>query len=72
MIEEFLHFVWECKLFNSNALQIMDGDSLAIHQFEKYNFTSGPDFSEAQITAGESKWAGSAEIHLKSSDWHRH
>ena len=72
MIEDFLHFVWEYKLFNSNALQTMDGESLAIHQFGKHNFSSGPDFSEAQITVGETKWAGSVEIHLKSSDWHRH
>ena len=31
-----------------------------------------PDFLQAEIKIGELHWAGSVELHLKSSDWYRH
>jgi len=36
------------------------------------NRSSGPDFSEARIRFGQTTWAGSVEIHLRSSDWYAH
>lgn len=72
MVEDFLHFVWEHKLFNLSALHTTEGEAIIIHHSGFHNFSSGPDFSEAQITIGETKWAGSVEIHLRSSDWQKH
>jgi hypothetical protein len=72
MVEDFLHFVWEHKLFNSNELRTTLGEPITIHNSGSHNFSSGPDFSEAQISIGDTKWAGSVEIHIKSSDWHKH
>ena len=72
MKEEVLQFVWNHKLFNTSQLHTVDGEQLAIVQQGIQNTISGPDFSEAQIIIGHTKWAGSVEIHLKSSDWEKH
>jgi len=72
MVEDFLHFVWEHKLFNSNELKTTEGKTIVIHASGAHNFSSGPDFAEAQISIGDTKWVGSVEIHLKSSDWQKH
>ena len=72
MVEDFLHFVWEHKLFNLNELKTVEGEHVTIYFSGSHNHSSGPDFSEAQITIGDTKWVGSVEIHLKSSDWLKH
>jgi hypothetical protein len=72
MKEEVIQFVWNHKLFNTTQLLTIDGESISILHQGFQNFISGPDFSEAQIIIGKTKWAGSVEIHLKSSDWEKH
>ncbi len=70
--EEFLHHVWKLKLFDFNDLKTVDDESVDLIHSGVHNHHSGPDFSNARIRIGETLWAGSVEIHKKSSDWYAH
>lgn len=48
------------------------GDALVIEKPGTLNHHQGPDFTEATIRIGTTKWVGNIEIHLQSSDWHKH
>ncbi|MFM9826670.1 DUF2851 family protein [Flavobacterium sp.] len=72
MKEEFLHYLWKFKKFDTLNLKTFDGDKITIINSGQYLELSGPDFFNAQITIGNQKWAGNVEIHLKSSDWYVH
>ena len=70
--EEFLHHIWENKLFYNNQSQTTSKESLTILDVGKRNSDSGPDFFNAKIKIEETIWAGNVEIHKKSSDWKKH
>ena len=72
--EDFLHFIWKFRLFNSPSLQCHPHGKLQIVNPGLLNRNAGPDFMEAKLRIDETLWAGHVEIHLKSSDWllHRH
>ncbi len=72
MKEEFLHFVWQYQYFSSVNLATTQGKEIIIIEKGTYNNDAGADFSDASIQIGEEKWRGDVEIHLKSSDWHKH
>jgi hypothetical protein len=72
MTEEFLQFVWEQKLFNTDNLKTVTGKNLEIIDVGKLNNDSGPDFFNARIKIDETIWAGNIEIHRMASDWYRH
>ena len=74
MKEEFLHYVWKYKLYQSNSLKTQNGEKIEILNSGIHNFDSGPDFFNAKVKIGDTIWAGNIEIHLKSSDWlvHKH
>jgi hypothetical protein len=72
MTEEFLQFVWEQKLFNTENLKTISGKNLEIIDAGKLNNDSGPDFFNARIKIDDTIWAGNIEIHRLSSDWYRH
>ncbi len=72
MKEEFLHFVWQHRLFRNGCLQTVSGETLEIISTGTHNFDSGPDFFNAKIRIGRTIWAGNVEIHFKSSDWYLH
>jgi hypothetical protein len=36
------------------------------------NSDSGPDFHNALLKIADTTWAGHVELHLNSSDWHKH
>ncbi len=72
MKEDFLHFLWKFKLFNSVDLKTTEGESVQVLKSGLHNHDSGPDFSHAKILIGEKEWSGNLEIHLKSSDWYKH
>lgn len=67
-----MHFVWKHKLFNARQLMTTNGDPIVIQNSGIHNDSSGPDFHEARVTIGDTQWAGSIEIHVKSSDWMLH
>ena len=72
--EEFLHFIWQFRLFNTTKLYTAAGEQIEIIQTGILNKNAGPDFSEAKLKIGHTLWVGNVEIHLKSSDWllHQH
>ncbi len=72
MTEAFLQFIWQQQLFDKNDLRTTDDEKIGIiHQGFK-NSDAGPDFYNAKIRVGEQLWAGTVEIHVKSSDWYKH
>ncbi len=72
MKEEFLHYVWQYKLFETGNLKTTDNQEIKIIKSGQLNSNSGPDFFNAQIKIGDTIWAGNIEIHLKSSEWNHH
>ncbi|MDP4225214.1 MAG: DUF2851 family protein [Bacteroidota bacterium] len=72
MDEEFLQYIWKCKLFDSTMLTDEDGEKIEILQVGEQNHDAGPDFFNVRIKTGQTVWAGNAEIHVNSSDWAKH
>ncbi|WP_374175171.1 DUF2851 family protein [Flavobacterium tructae] len=72
MKEDFLHYLWRFKKFETLDLRTTQNEPLIIIKTGDYLELSGPDFFNAQIKIGSQKWAGNIEIHLKSSDWYVH
>jgi hypothetical protein len=72
MKEDFLHYLWKFKKFDTLNLKTSNGEEIVIVNVGHYLALAGPDFFNAQIIIGDQKWAGNLEIHLKSSDWYVH
>ena len=72
MKEDFLHFVWKHQKFSPKALQSSQGKPITVVRPGIHNQNDGPDFLQAELKIGKLHWAGSVELHLKSSDWYRH
>lgn len=72
MKEDFLHYLWKFKKFETLNLRTTKKEQITIIKTGDYLELSGPDFFNAQIVIGEQKWAGNIEIHIKSSDWYVH
>lgn len=72
MREEFLHFVWKHKKFNTTNLRTASGEPFFILSLGQHNHLAGPDFFNAKLEIDGQLWAGNVEIHLKSSDWYVH
>jgi hypothetical protein len=72
MTERLLQFIWQFQHFNKNELATASGETLLIIHPGHLNSDQGPDFNDAKIRIGRTVWAGSIELHLKTSDWNRH
>jgi hypothetical protein len=72
MKEDFLHYLWKFKKFDTLNLKTFNREEITILNVGQYLELAGPDFFNAQITIANQKWAGNVEIHLKSSDWYVH
>ena len=72
MQEDFLHYIWKFKKFDTQNLKTERGEAILLNTVGLHNFNSGPDFFNAKLTIGEQLWAGNVEIHIKSSDWYLH
>lgn len=72
MNEDFLHYLWKFKKFDSLNIKTTNEELITISNVGQYLELAGPDFFNAQISIGNQKWAGNVEIHLKSSDWYVH
>ncbi len=70
--EDFLHYIWKYKLYNSLNLTTTKKEQLVIIYAGLKNSDGGPDFFNAKVKIGKTTWAGNVEIHLKSSDWIKH
>ncbi len=72
MTEKFLHYLWKMKLYNHENLRTTSGEKIRVITAGEHNHNAGPDFLNAKIKIGETLWAGTVELHLKSSDWLQH
>ena len=72
MQEEFLLYLWKFRLFDCKNLVSTLGEPIEILKPGESNTDSGPDFFNARIKIGNTKWAGNVEVHIKTSDWEKH
>ena len=72
MNERLLQFIWQFQYFNRQQLITTQAEVLYIEKPGTWNHHQGPDFSEATIRIGNTKWVGNIELHLRSSDWYKH
>ena len=70
--ERLLQYIWQFQYFNKTELITTDGDTVQIVIPGQYNSNQGPDFSNAKIIVGNTTWAGTVELHIKTSDWEKH
>ncbi len=54
------------------TLGTTDQQPITITHLGLHNTHSGPDFENALLTIGDTRWAGNVEMHLISSDWYKH
>jgi hypothetical protein len=72
MNEEILSFIWRFQYFETPNLKTDEDETLSVTRTGYRNTNSGPDFSEARVIINGVDWAGSVEIHVRSSDWFQH
>lgn len=72
MNERLLQFIWQFQYFQKQFLLTTAGEVLLVGKPGIRNQHQGPDFSEADIRIGNTRWVGNVEIHIRSSDWHKH
>ncbi len=72
MKEALLQYAWQHKLFYTNNLQTINGESIEVIDVGQLNNDAGPDFFNAKIKIGDTLWVGNIEVHIRSSDWFRH
>lgn len=72
MKEDFLQYIWQYQLFDKENLTTVSIEKLEIINQGTINYDAGPDFFNGKIKIDDTIWAGNIEIHLKSSDWHKH
>jgi hypothetical protein len=72
MTEKLLHYIWQSGYFNQSHLTTCDGENIRIISKGTLNKNQGPDFLSAMVSIGDTVFAGSVELHLKTSDWERH
>jgi hypothetical protein len=72
MNERLLQFIWQFQYFNKSELASTDGEAVQIIAPGQFNTNQGPDFLDAKIKIGSTTWAGSVELHIRTSDWERH
>jgi len=72
MTERLLQYIWQFQYFNKTDLLTKNGEGVQIIFPGQHNTNQGPDFSDAKIKIGNTIWAGTVELHLKTSDWQKH
>ena len=72
MTERLLQFIWQFQYFNKGELATTTGETVQVLFAGQYNTNQGPDFSDAKIKIGKTTWAGTVELHIKTSDWKKH
>jgi len=74
MTEKLLQYLWNYKVFKHFDFRDIEGHSVEIISFGKWNTNAGPDFLDAKIKTKGLVIAGNIELHLRASDWvfHNH
>lgn len=68
MTERLLQYIWQFQYYNYSDLQTEEGELLQTIHPGTFNTNQGPDFSDAKIKINDMIWAGSIELHIKTSD----
>ena len=63
---------WQCLLNSGCKLQTETGQSLRVIYPGKSSDAPGSDFQDAVIQVNRHVYKGNIELHVKSSDWHKH
>ncbi len=72
MTERLLQFIWQFQYYNKNELVTTGGEQLQVIHPGQHNTNQGPDFLDAKIRMGKTTWAGTVELHHKTTDWVKH
>lgn len=74
MPETLIYFLWQFQYFDRTSLTTTADESIQVLHPGFRNDDSGPDFANARLIINDVEWAGTVEIHTKTSDWlaHRH
>lgn len=72
MTERLLQFIWQFQYFNKNELISASGQLIQVIFPGHCNTNQGPDFTGAKIKIENTTWAGTVELHIKTSDWEKH
>ena len=70
--EDLLQFIWQQGLFDHHALRTTDGRPVEVVKAGRIQSDSGPDLLDAQVRIDDQLWAGTVEVHLRSSEWNAH
>ncbi|MEJ0101172.1 MAG: DUF2851 family protein [Bacteroidota bacterium] len=72
MTERLLQFIWQFQYYNKNELRTGSDEPVQIIYQGQINNNQGPDFTNGKIRIANTTWAGTIELHIKTSDWKRH
>ncbi|MCD6065031.1 MAG: hypothetical protein K0R82_2942, partial [Flavipsychrobacter sp.] len=72
MQEKLLQFIWQYSLYQPGNLVTDEGETITVIHPGRYNTNAGPDFLEAKVRIGDTVLAGHIELHINTSDWHKH
>jgi len=70
--EDLLQFIWAEGLFETHALRTTDRRSIEVVHPGRIQRNSGPDLEDARIRIDGQLWAGTVEVHARSSEWNAH
>lgn len=72
MNENLFQYLWKNALFRPGKLLSTELEPITVLHPGTQNRNAGPDFLEAKIKIGHTTWAGNVELHMRTSDWHKH
>lgn len=73
MREDFIQYLWKFKKFDFTRLKTTSNQEVVIKNVGVHNTSqAGPDFIHARLIIDNQDWAGTVEVHVKSSDWYVH
>lgn len=70
--EDLLQFIWAEGLFETHALRTTDRRTVEVVHPGRIQRNSGPDLHDARIRVDGQLWAGTVEVHARSSEWNAH
>ena len=70
--ESLVQALWEKQQFASQSLKTVLGHPLRVFKAGTLNHDTGPDFRDAMLGVGDTRWHGDVEIHRASQAWYAH
>jgi len=70
--ERLIQSLWYDQYVRRDTLATEDGRRVTVLSPGAWSLTGGPDFRHARLRLGDELLTGDVEVHLRSSDWHRH